>query len=237
MRVARLASGSRVLSGCCCLRWRWVCRRWRSRRADECVGDDLGEHDLDGGGQPLCVDGGCVGGGGGDADGGAGRDGAGQCGQPAPGRVRDVVGGGDVRGSDHVDVFVGFGGGAVGRDLGAGENRNPNCRRAHGPWLDTRGCTAAARHHRDASRGIVTVTDDRRVTFTLTCDEVDECRVAFEPDGSVHPLRRDDALDVEIAGPGSGRVEITFVPDGFIVGAWAGSETSARNWAGESLAM
>ena len=65
--------------------------------------------------------------------------------------------------------------------------------------------------------------------FEIACTDTPQCSVSFEPEGSLHTLREGDVFDVEVVGPGSGRVEIVFLPDGLIVGAWSGADTRVRS--------
>jgi hypothetical protein len=66
------------------------------------------------------------------------------------------------------------------------------------------------------------------VTFVLTCIDAPSVLVSFEPEGAQHLLERDDALTVEMVGDTPGEPEISYLPDGLIVGAWAGAVT--RIW-------
>lgn len=74
-----------------------------------------------------------------------------------------------------------------------------------------------------------------RAVFVITCTNASQCRVAFEPDGAVHYLRADDMFEVEIVGSEAGRPEITYVPEGLLIGAWAGAETRVWNKEGAEL--
>jgi hypothetical protein len=73
------------------------------------------------------------------------------------------------------------------------------------------------------------------VRLLLTVLDVDSCDVAFEPEGAVVTLRRGDALAVELHGPGSGVVEVSFDPKGISIGAWSGASTTARDRTGQRL--
>jgi len=76
---------------------------------------------------------------------------------------------------------------------------------------------------------------ERNVSLVLQCMRTQECQIYFEPEGSDHTLKEGDLFDVMISGPGSGKVEIAFLPKGLIVGGWSGSSTRVRNRAGEDL--
>ncbi len=81
----------------------------------------------------------------------------------------------------------------------------------------------------------MSIQPQERVVLTVTCTDLAQCEVAFEPEGSVHVLRPDDAFEVEVAGPGSGHLEITCVPGGVVIGAWSGAETRVRDRAGREV--
>ncbi len=74
----------------------------------------------------------------------------------------------------------------------------------------------------------------KSVRILLTANQ-DHCDIAFEPEGAVLTLRDEDAFTVEVAGSGEGVVEITYGPDGLIVGAWDGAKTRVWNKAGEEM--
>jgi hypothetical protein len=75
----------------------------------------------------------------------------------------------------------------------------------------------------------------KRVVLTLTCIDAPSVIVSFEPEGAVHTLRRDDWFRVEIVGPDEGDVEVSYLPDGLVVGAWSGARTHVWNKAGVEL--
>ena len=69
----------------------------------------------------------------------------------------------------------------------------------------------------------------------LGCINAPSCSVFFEPEGAEHILREGDVFTVEISGALPGHVEISFVPDGIIVGAWNRATTRVHNLKGEEL--
>jgi DNA-binding beta-propeller fold protein YncE len=73
------------------------------------------------------------------------------------------------------------------------------------------------------------------VRLLLTVLESDACDVAFEPEGAVVALRRGDAFTVEVSGPGTGVVEVSYDPKGISIGAWSGASTVAYDRAGNRL--
>ena len=73
------------------------------------------------------------------------------------------------------------------------------------------------------------------MTFVLTCIDAASVVVSFEPEGAQHVLRSGDLFRVEMAAPSMGEPEISFLPDGLIVGAWSDAETRVWNRAGERL--
>ena len=75
----------------------------------------------------------------------------------------------------------------------------------------------------------------KEVRLLLTCLVAPNCTVAFEPLGSVHTLNQDDIFHVEIFGPGSGEVEVSYRPDGISVGAWSGADVRVRDKSGSEL--
>jgi hypothetical protein len=69
----------------------------------------------------------------------------------------------------------------------------------------------------------------------LTCIDEHAIVVSFEPEGSQHRLEAGDYFKVEIVGSGDGEPEVSYVPDGLIIGAWAGARTRVCNKAGAEL--
>ena len=59
--------------------------------------------------------------------------------------------------------------------------------------------------------------------------------VSFEPEGAEHQLKAGDSFTVEMIGPKRGDPELSYLPDGLIVGAWAGARTRVWNKTGEQL--
>ena len=78
------------------------------------------------------------------------------------------------------------------------------------------------------------MTGTSKFRFLLTCIKAPKCKVFFEPEGAEVELAAGDLFTVEITGPELDGLEISFVPDGIIVGAY-GAETRAWNRAGEEL--
>ena len=76
---------------------------------------------------------------------------------------------------------------------------------------------------------------EKRVVLTLTCFDVPAVLVSFEPEGAQHRLRAGDSFKVEIVGPEGGDPEVSYLPDGLMIGAWAGAETRVWNRAGDEL--
>jgi len=79
--------------------------------------------------------------------------------------------------------------------------------------------------------------NSKHIALTLTCIDAESVVVSFEPEGAHHQLKRGDWFRVEISGPDEGDAEISYVPGGLIVGAWAGAATRAWNRAGEELRL
>jgi hypothetical protein len=72
----------------------------------------------------------------------------------------------------------------------------------------------------------------------LTCHEVEEVEVAFEPEGMLHTLRKGDLFRVEVVLPAGREIEIDYGPDGKMA-IWAEQTwgTRAFNKAGEPLQL
>jgi len=77
---------------------------------------------------------------------------------------------------------------------------------------------------------------EKRILLTVTCIEAPSVLVSFEPEGAEHLLVAGDWFKVEIVGSKDGEPEITYLPDGLIIGAWSGATTRVWNKAGEELA-
>ena len=72
--------------------------------------------------------------------------------------------------------------------------------------------------------------------FSVQCLNADACTVYFEPEGGHVELSRGDVITVEISGGKPPEdPEIAFVPDGIIIGAWAGAVTRAWDAKGARL--
>ena len=70
----------------------------------------------------------------------------------------------------------------------------------------------------------------------MTCLEGDGCEVSFEPEGAVIPLRVGERLHVEITGEDNDALEISYLPDGIVVGAyWNGASTRVFDGEGHQL--
>ena len=78
------------------------------------------------------------------------------------------------------------------------------------------------------------MTDEKRVVLTLTCIDARSVSVSFEPEGAVHLLAAGDCFTVEIVGSAAGDPEVSYLPDGLIVGAWPGATTRVWNNKGRS---
>ena len=76
----------------------------------------------------------------------------------------------------------------------------------------------------------------KRIVLTLTCLDAPTVSVSFEPEGAEHTLARGDWFRVEITGPDDGDPEISYIPDGLIIGAWSGAATRVWNKTGDELA-
>ena len=74
-----------------------------------------------------------------------------------------------------------------------------------------------------------------RVLFTVTCIDAPSVLVSFEPEGAQHRVAAGDWLKVEMTGGEGGQPEISYLPDGLIVGAWPGAATRVWNKAGGEL--
>jgi hypothetical protein len=83
---------------------------------------------------------------------------------------------------------------------------------------------------------IIRMTEGSTFRFLLTCIGAPKCNVFFEPEGAEVELASGDLFTVEIAGPQLDGLEISFVPDGIIVGAH-GARTRAWNRAGNELQL
>jgi hypothetical protein len=76
---------------------------------------------------------------------------------------------------------------------------------------------------------------EKRVLFTVTCIDAPSVVVSFEPEGAQHLLVAGDWFKVEIVGSEDGEPEISYIPEGLIVGAWPGAATRVWNKAGDEL--
>ena len=63
----------------------------------------------------------------------------------------------------------------------------------------------------------------------------DACTVALEPLGGVVTVPKGELVRVEISGPGDGIVEISYAPNGLIVGEWSGASTQVLDQQGEVI--
>ena len=73
------------------------------------------------------------------------------------------------------------------------------------------------------------------VKLELTCLDAASCEVAFEPEGTVVTLKREDVISVEIRGPGTGILEVSHRPDGISIGAWSRGDSFAWDKSGRQL--
>jgi hypothetical protein len=81
-------------------------------------------------------------------------------------------------------------------------------------------------------------TPDSSVTFKVTClPSVDQCEVAFEPEGAVVTIRAGESITVEMRGPGSGVPEVCHNPRGITVYPWNGADTFAWDESGKQLQL
>jgi hypothetical protein len=76
-----------------------------------------------------------------------------------------------------------------------------------------------------------------RVSLLLTCLDTEECVVSFEPEGAVVTLKKGHPLRVEMSGPDGGLPELSYLPDGIVVGGWQGAQTRAWDEQGEELQL
>jgi hypothetical protein len=74
-------------------------------------------------------------------------------------------------------------------------------------------------------------------TLTLTCLEADECTVYFEPWGTEHLLERDNSFTIATWALASGHIEVSFVPNGIIVGITSNDEINVHDKTGIELAI
>lgn len=76
----------------------------------------------------------------------------------------------------------------------------------------------------------------QRVVLILTCANTAHSKVAFEPWGSMHDLRPDDALNVEVTGRDL-EIEINHLPDGIIFAEWSEADIRVRDRSGRELQL
>jgi hypothetical protein len=76
----------------------------------------------------------------------------------------------------------------------------------------------------------------KTITFLVTCIDAPSVLVSFEPEGAQHLLEGDATFRVEMVGSTAGEPEISYAPDGLIIGAWAGAATRVWNQNGDELA-
>jgi hypothetical protein len=74
------------------------------------------------------------------------------------------------------------------------------------------------------------------VVLILTCVNTAHCKVAFEPWGSVHDLRSDDALNVEFTGNDL-EIEISYLPDGITLAEWSEADIRVHDRSGRELQL
>jgi hypothetical protein len=68
---------------------------------------------------------------------------------------------------------------------------------------------------------------DHSVRLVLTCIAAASCEVRFEPEGATATLVEGEPIEVEVRGPGTGIVEVSYLPDGINIVAWSGADTFA----------
>ena len=78
-------------------------------------------------------------------------------------------------------------------------------------------------------------TPDKSVRLIVTCLRAAECKVAFEPEGAILTLMSGDVFTVDVKGPGTGVIEVSYWPDGISINAWSGGDTFAWDKAGNKL--
>jgi hypothetical protein len=71
----------------------------------------------------------------------------------------------------------------------------------------------------------------------LSCYDVDEVEVAFEPEGMLHTLRKGDVFRVEAVLPAGREIEVTYSPGSIATWAEQTWGTRAFNRAGEPLQL
>jgi hypothetical protein len=72
--------------------------------------------------------------------------------------------------------------------------------------------------------------------LVLTCASTTHCKVAFEPWGSVHDLRSDDAFNVEFTGSDL-EIEISYLPDGITLAEWSEADIRVHDRSGRELQL
>jgi hypothetical protein len=76
---------------------------------------------------------------------------------------------------------------------------------------------------------------EHTVRLLVTVLETESCDVAFEPEGAVVRLDKNDAFTVEVSGAGDGIVEVSYRSCGISIAAWSGARTTAWDRAGNRL--
>lgn len=76
---------------------------------------------------------------------------------------------------------------------------------------------------------------DRVIRFQLTNLTDGPCTVSFEPRGDQADLPKGEMVTVEVSGPGDGPLEISYAPNGVIIGEWDGAQTRLWNRRGETI--
>ena len=75
----------------------------------------------------------------------------------------------------------------------------------------------------------------KRIVLILTCVDVPEVVVSFEPEGATHTLVRGDQFRVAMVGPDDGDPEISHSPGGLTVCRWTTADVRVWNKAGDEL--
>jgi hypothetical protein len=76
-----------------------------------------------------------------------------------------------------------------------------------------------------------------RLNLTITCLVADECTVYFEPYGSYFRLTSDEVFRVTTEGPRSGEVEVSYRPDGIVIGLYTVASVRVVDGRGNELGI
>ena len=75
----------------------------------------------------------------------------------------------------------------------------------------------------------------RVIRFQLSNLTDAPCTVSLEPLGDQADLPKGEVFTVEVSGPGDGPLEISYAPNGVIIGEWNGAKTRLLNRQGERV--